>query len=244
MTAPSSKPRDASSKNIHSGHRERLRHSFAVGGLDPFSEVTTLEFLLFYVIPRQDTNPIAHRLLDTFGSLPGVFDASLEDLQHVGGLTENAATLIKLIPALARRYQISRSSMTDILNSTQKCGDYIAPYFLMATEEMVYLLALDAKCKVLGCIRLSCGSINSTALDIRAVVEQSLRMKASSVVIAHNHTSGIAVPSQEDIRSTRLLAQALDSVDVLLADHIIVADGDYVSLAESGLLPRPSPSSC
>lgn len=228
------KPEDAAS--VHSGHRQRLKDQFLTHGMDPIHDVNVLELILFYAIPRQDTNPIAHRLLNTFGSLAAVFDATPEELMERGGLSKNAATLIKLIPAAARRQQLSRSSCHQLLDSTQKCGDYLVPFFFGATQEEVYLLGLDAKCKVLGCVKLSTGSVNSAGLSIRKVVECALNMKASSVVLAHNHTSGIAVPSQEDIRTTQSISHALDLVGVYLADHVVVADEDYVSMAESGLI--------
>ena len=221
---------------VHSGHRQRLKDQFLTHGMDPIHDVNVLELILFYAIPRQDTNPIAHRLLNTFGSLAAVFDATPEELMERGGLSKNAATLIKLIPAAARRQQLSRSSCHQLLESTQKCGDYLVPFFFGATQEEVYLLGLDAKCKVLGCVKLSTGSVNSAGLSIRKVVECALNMKASSVVLAHNHTSGIAVPSQEDIRTTKSISHALDLVGVYLADHVVVADEDYVSMAESGLI--------
>ena len=228
------KPEDAAS--VHSGHRQRLKDQFLTHGMDPIHDVNVLELILFYAIPRQDTNPIAHRLLSTFGSLAAVFDATPEELMERGGLSKNAATLIKLIPAAARRQQLSRSSCHQLLDSTQKCGDYLVPFFFGATQEEVYLLGLDAKCKVLGCVKLSTRSVNSAGLSIRKVVECALNMKASSVVLAHNHTSGIAVPSQEDIRTTKSISHALDLVGVYLADHVVVADEDYVSMAESGLI--------
>ena len=221
---------------VHSGHRQRLKDQFLTHGMDPIHDVNVLELVLFYAIPRQDTNPIAHRLLNTFGSLAAVFDATPEELMERGGLSKNAATLIKLIPATARRQQLSRSSCHQLLDSTQKCGDDLVPFFFGATQEEVYLLGLDAKCKVLGCVKLSTGSVNSAGLSIRKVVECALNMKASSVVLAHNHTSGIAVPSQEDIRTTQSISHALDLVGVYLADHVVVADEDYVSMVESGLI--------
>lgn len=221
---------------VHSGHRQRLKDQFLTHGMDPIHDVNVLELVLFYAIPRQDTNPIAHRLLNTFGSLAAVFDATPEELMERGGLSKNAATLIKLIPAAARRQQLSRSSCHQLLDSTQKCGDYLVPFFFGATQEEVYLLGLDAKCKVLGCVKLSTGNVNSAGLSIRKVVECALNMKASSVVLAHNHTSGIAIPSQEDIRTTQSISHALDLVGVYLADHVVVADEDYVSMAESGLM--------
>lgn len=230
------KPMPEDKKALHSGHRQRLKEQFLKHGLDSLHDINVLELALFYAIPRQDTNPIAHRLLDRFGSLDRVFDASMEELITQGQLTENAAILLKLIPAVARRQQLSRSSFDNILDTTRRCGDYLAPFFFGATDEVVYLLGLDAKCKVLGCIELFQGTVNYAHLSIRRVVEEALKMKATSVVLAHNHTSGIAVPSQEDIETTRAVAHALDLVGILLADHIVVADDDYVSMAESGLM--------
>lgn len=227
MTAP---------KNVHEGHRQRLKEEFLSHGMEPFHDVNVLELTLFYAIPRQDTNPIAHRLLDEFGSLAAVFDASPEELMERGKLTRNAATLIKLIPAVARRQQISKANLEQILDTTGKCGDYLRSRFFSETEEVVYLLGLDAKCKVLGCQRLFAGSINYVNFSVRRVVECAINMKASSVVLAHNHTSGIAFPSKEDLETTQAIAHALDLVGVLLADHIIVADDDYLSLAESNLM--------
>ena len=232
--------RKSQEKTDHEGHRQRLRQQFLEHGLDSFSDITALEFLLFYAIPRQDTNPIAHRLLNAFDSLSGVFAASAEDLMRVGGLSENTAVLIKLTTEMARRQQINRVNMDNILNTTRKCGDFLMPYFFGATEEMVYLLSLDAKCKVLGCTKLFTGTINSTSLSTRSVVECALRTKATSVVLAHNHTSGIAVPSQEDLRTTETVSHALELMGVLLADHIVVADDDYVSMLDSGFIRHPS----
>jgi DNA repair protein RadC len=223
-------------KNIHSGHRQRLRQQFVEGSMDALSDVQVLELLLFYAIPRRDTNPIAHQLLDAFDSLSGVFDATLEELMDHGNLSQNAAMLLKLVPAVARRQQMDRVRTDRILDTTQKCGQFLVPYFYGATEEQVYLLALDAKCKVLGCTKLFSGTMNSVSLTARSVVECALRLKATSVVLAHNHPSGIAVPSSEDIATTQCVIQALELVGVLLADHIVVADDDYVSMLDSGFL--------
>ena len=221
-------------ENVHAGHRKRLRSTFLTHGLDVLSDVNVLEFLLFYVYPRQDTNPIAHRLLDTFGSLNAVLSASLADLTQLGGLSEHAAALIRLVPDLARRQQLSRLPLGSILDTPKKYSEFLQPYFMGERDECIYLLALDSKCKAIDCTKLATGSVNCTALNIRAAVEYALRVKATSIVMAHNHTSGLATPSQEDLSTTRKLAHALSVVGVLLADHVIVAEGDSVSLLESG----------
>ncbi len=237
MTAPAS-PDSGARDNIHQGHRARLRQSFLDQGLDPLPDVNVLELLLFYAIPRQDTNQIAHRLIDTFGSLEDVFDAPVEELVRRGGLTENAATLIKLTIAVTRRYRIRRASTDLIMSNTQKYGAYLVPQFIGARDEMVYIMALDAKCKMLGCTKLFTGTVNTSSLYVRSVVEYALRMKATSIVLAHNHTSGVAAPSQQDLAITIQIKDALELVSIFLADHIIVADDDFVSLLESGMMSR------
>lgn len=236
-------PAQSKTKSIHTGHRQRLRQTFLEHGLDVMPDVNVLEFLLFYAYPRQDTNPIAHRLLDTFGSLNAVLSASYSDLTSVGRLPETAAALICLIPDISRRQQLSRLPLGSVLDTPSKYGDFLVPYFSGAQDECIYLLALDSKCKAIDCSKLSTGSVNCTALNIRSAVEYALRVKATSIVMAHNHTSGIAVPSQEDLATTRKLAHALATVGVLLVDHIIVADTDYTSMLESGLNFRASPDS-
>ena len=225
-------------ENIHKGHRQRLRQSYLQNGMDKMNDVNVLELLLFYAVPRQDTNGIAHRLLSQFHTLHGVFDATVEDLMALGGLTENAAVLVKLVTDVARKSQISRASMEGVLTTVEACGNYLLPRFAGATEEKVLALGLDGKCKVLGCAELSRGTINSASFSIRSVVEFALRVRATSVVLAHNHTSGIAVPSREDVQTTRSVAEALALVGVELADHIVVADEDYVSMLDSGYLKR------
>ncbi len=219
----------------HSDHRQRVKARFRKEGLDGFEEVHVLELLLFYCIPRKDTNVLAHQLLDYFGSLTQVLEAPMEELEKVRGIGEHAATLIGLITEISRYYLVSKAANQEILKTTRECGQYMVPYFVGRRDETVFLLCLDAKCKVLCCKEAGRGSVNSANVSIRRIVELALGVNATTVILAHNHPSGIAVPSQEDILTTKKLAVALDSVDVVLADHVVVADDDFVSLAESNL---------
>ncbi len=220
----------------HDGHRARLKKRFLRCGLDGFEDHNVLELLLFYAQPRQDTNVIAHRLMETFGTLDAVFDAAPEELMRVKGVGEGAAVLLRLVPAAARRYRMAREEAGSILINSDAAGRYLIPRFLDSREERVYLVCLDAKLKVLDCRQISSGGTTSAHIDMRRVVQTALNQNASAAILAHNHTSGIALPSPEDITATQNVREALSFIGVSLIDHIIVAGEDFVSLSDDGVL--------
>lgn len=220
--------------SIHDGHRQRLRERLEQEDLDNFTEVQVLELLLFYCISRQDTNELAHNLIERFGSLAQVLEASPDNLQKVKGIGEHSAVFLNLIPKVSRYYKKNRENATKILTNLTECGRYIANYLHGRSNETVFVLCLDAKGKVLCCREIGEGSINCASVSARRVVEVALGVKATMVVMAHNHPSGIAIPSSEDVATTHRVAAALAAVDITLADHIVVADDDYVSMVQSG----------
>lgn len=224
--------------SIHEGHRKRMLNRFRTEGLDNFEPVQVLELLLFYAVPRRDTNELAHALLDRFGSVARVMDASVSELMKVAGMGEYAATFLHLVKSAGRYYQIDSTQKGVQIRDTEECGRYLLPYFIGRQVETVFLLCLNANCNVISCREVGEGEINSAVISPRAIVEIALAEKASTVVLAHNHPSGVALPSQEDVLATRRLAAALETVDVTLFDHLIIADDDYVSLVQSGLF-RP-----
>lgn len=228
-------------ENLHGGHRQRLKNRFLEEGLEHFDDHQVLELLLFYCIPRQDTNPIAHALLDHFGSLSQVMEAPPSELQKIPGMGEASAAFLSLINAFTRYYQVNRASSLVILNTLEQCGSYLMPFFYGRRNETVYLLCLDAKCKVLCCKEVGEGSVNSASVPIRRIVEMALGANATSAILAHNHPSGLAFPSDEDQLTTRQLAIALAAVDITLVDHMIIADDEFVSLRQSG---RYNPDDC
>jgi DNA repair protein RadC len=211
-----------------------MKQRFLEEGLDNFTDIQVLELLLFYAIPVKDTNPFAHALLAHFGSLAQVLEADVEELKKVPGIKDHAATLLALVTQLCRYYQVSSAQQTRILTTLEDCGRYLVPRFFGRTKETVFLLCLDAKCKVLCCKSLGEGSVNSAGISVRRIVETALGVGATTVVLAHNHPSGIALPSPEDVQTTRRVAAALNAVEIALADHIVVADDDYVSMVQSG----------
>lgn len=224
-------------ENPHKGHRERKKAQFRAHGLDAFADHEVLELLLFYAIPRVDTNPLAHRLLDRFGSLDAVLSAAPEELEQVEGVGENAATLLTLLLPVIRRAYMTAQKSGVALGSTERLGRYFCGLFFGARQEMFYEVCLDAKGKLLRCCKVADGSVGSVNLNLRCIVENALRCHASAVAVSHNHPSGVALPSSDDNATTLAIYDALRTVGIELADHIIVADGDFVSLRENGLLP-------
>ena len=219
--------------SIHDGHRQRLKDRFLREGLDNFDELHVLELLLFYCIPRRDTNPIAHSLLEHFGSLTSVLEASPEELEKVDGVSRSAAVFLSLVMQAGRYYQVQRGDPGNILRTNEQCGHFLLPYFFGRETETVFLLCLDAKCKVICCKKVGEGNVNSANIPVRRVVEMALSAKATSVVLAHNHPSGLALPSADDIQTTYRVAAALAAVEIILSDHIVVAKDDFVSMAQS-----------
>lgn len=220
--------------SIHMGHRQRLKDRFRAEGLDHFDQRHVLELLLFYAIPQRDTAPLAQALLDRFGSVSGVLDAPAEELEKVNGVGENVSTLLTLITAICRYYLVDRTTNQSILTTTSQCGEYLMQRFHGRRNETVFLLCLDAKCKVLCCKEVGEGSVNSANIPVRRIVEIALGVNATTVILAHNHPSGVAIPSNEDILTTRRIGMALEAMEICLADHIVVADDDFVSMAQSG----------
>ena len=221
---------------IHDGHREKMRQRFLKSGLDAFADHEALELLLYYAIPRRDTNPIAHALMERYGSLSAVLAAPVEDLKKVEGVGESAAILLKLAPQLYRKAKMSDAEQETILSSVERVGAYLLDRFAGEKNEVVYQLCLDRKGKLLACKKLGEAGVTSADLDIRRLVENALLTGASAVVLAHNHPSGVALPSRDDYAATDRAKTALAVVGVALTDHIIVADGDFVSMADSGYI--------
>ena len=219
---------------VHDGHRNRLKNRFLNEGLTNFEDHNVLELLLFYSIPRSDTNEIAHELLNKFGSLHGVFEAGMEDLMSVNGISRHSAVLIKMIPELFVVY--GRDKVRDIqkINSSDDAKQFFIPRFYGKVREEVQLVLLDDKMNIIKWVKIYEGSVNSANVPIRKIVEIAIENRATNVIIAHNHPTGLILPSKDDLRATAKVREALALVDVKLLDHVIVSDNEAASLKDSG----------
>lgn len=221
--------------SMHEGHRRRLKERYCKEGLENFDELYVLELLLFYCVSRKDTNPIAHGLLDHFGSLNRVLAASREELMRVEGVGEHTAILLSMLKEVNRYCEVLRSKEDDVAQTIDACAGKLQPYLKNCKNEKVYMLCLNAKCKVLGCELVGEGSVNSANISVRKIVEIAMKTNAVSVVLAHNHPSGFAKPSAEDVQTTKRIGRALDTVDIILVDHLVFDDDDWVSMRHSNL---------
>ncbi len=220
---------------MHDGHRSRIRKRFMLNGFDGFEDHEILELALFYAIPRKNTNVIAHELLNKFGTVDAVFDAPINMLKEIEGVGESAAIFIKMISGLARIYMERKFKNDEKAPEISDINDRITLKFIGRSEELVVVVLFDAKGKVIYEGVVNKGTVNAVDIYARKIIELIVLYNASSVILAHNHPSGFAVPSVEDIDSTAKLNKILQSMHVSLLDHIIVADGDYVSLRECGI---------
>ena len=222
--------------NIHAKHRGRVMDEFLANGLNGLPDHRVLELLLFYAIPRKDLNPLAHALIDRFGSLAGVFHATPEQLMEVEGVGRRTALFIRLIPAVAARYLQSNSSFDGPLVSAWQFRELLLPLFFGQRNELAYLVCMDGKNKLLVTKKLGEGIADTVQIAIRKVLETALACNATRVVLAHNHVSGVAIWSDADLDTTLRLRRVLREAGIELMDHFIVAGDDMVSMADSGLL--------
>ncbi len=223
---------------MHEGHRERLKKRFKSEGLASFTDVQALELLLFYALPRMDTNPLAHRLLERFGSLKNLFEADASDIAAVEGIGENSALLIRLLPEITRKFWILDTQSTQSITTAEQAARFIRPILFGKPVEHVYVFCLNSHCQIKHYNCISEGTVSDVTIYLRRLVECAMRLHASRILIAHNHPGGRPQPSETDIRATHAIRNALAPLDIDLMDHLIFSDHSYFSFSEQGILKK------
>ena len=221
---------------MHEGHRERMREKYLKQGINSFSEHEIVEMILYYSIARGNTNEIAHALLDEFGCIGNVFAADPQDLMNVKGVGPQSAMLIKLIREISA--YCSKNDWPDKpeITSADVAGTYLTDTVGNPSDEYFYLMSLDAQNKVIAVTEIEHGVVANATVNVRKVLECAVRLHAVSVILAHNHPSGMLEPSEKDIRLTKILENALAPIGVAVIDHIILGKGGYLSMSEKGLM--------
>ena len=221
---------------LHDKHRERVRQRYLRSGLNGFEDHQVLEFLLFYAVPRRDTNELAHRLLKSFGTLHNLMNADPRAVARTCNISLKTAILISLIVPTYQKYSQSLIAKRTLINDSRKAGELALSLLRGRTLECFYVICLDIRSQLIVSELISEGTPDETSIYVRHIVSVAIKHEAASVVLAHNHPSGLLTASQNDINATIAIVDALDTINTDVMDHIIVAGNDYLSFSEKKLL--------
>lgn len=224
--------------NIHGGHRDRMRERFLKEGADGFADHELLEMLLYGVIPRGNTNEIAHHLLKEFGSFSNLLESDHKEIQKTAGVGERSALFLSMIYELIRRYERERMELKLTLSSIQRSVEYCRALVGNYPVERLYLLCIDNAKRVIHTSKLAEGTIAQVYVHPRTVVKKVLRYNAAGVMLCHNHPHGWIKPSKDDVELTVRIQEVLRLIDVEMVDHIIIGEDKYYSFFESGLIKK------
>ena len=221
----------------HAGHRQRLKARFAEGGFKGFHDYEILELLLFYCIPQKDTKPLAKRLLKAFGNISRVLDAAPEEVMKVEGAGTSVAQYLQVVRGLFGAY-FEDAAKHDAKQLTTMSGlvEFLRASIGHRQNEVLFAVFLNAKNEIVQTKEMSEGTVSQAAAYPRRIVEEALKCKATSLILAHNHPDGVAEPSDDDKRITEEIKRALATVEVSLQEHILLADNEYYAFSRDGLL--------
>ena len=224
--------------SVHDGHRDRMRERFLMEGADGLADHELLEMLLYGTIPRGNTNEIAHKLLNEFGSFSNLIEAEPHEITKTAGIGEKSAIFLSLLHELVRRYEKEQLEQKPALTSISRALDYCEALLTHCVTERFYVLCLDSRRRIIHTAKVAEGTVGNCFVPPRTVVEKALRYHSTGVVFCHNHPRGSVRPSREDIDLTLQLKSMLDPLGVEVVDHIIVGENQCYSFFDDGILKR------
>jgi DNA repair protein RadC len=220
----------------HKEHRLRLRKKYRTSGVDAFHDYEALELLLCYAIPRGDVKPPAKVLLKTFGSIKGVIDADMSDLEKVRGIGPSSSVALKLLKDLCALYLKQQAMEKPQITCTSELVNYCKTALGGMKDEQFRVIYLDAQNRIIDDESIQEGIVNQAVVYPRKVLENALKRKASAIILLHNHPSGNIRPSDADIRLTRTIQETARVLDILVHDHIIIGENRFFSFREEGIM--------
>ena len=230
---------DASVLNLHEGHRSRLRERLLRNNFTEADDYQILEYILTLVVKRRDTNDLAHTLISVFGSLAGVFDASIEDLEQVKGVSHTMAYFLHSVPYIFRNYKLSKAKPRAIITCAQDVFNYLGNCIYHLPEEEFYMILLDGGHRVICQKIISLGGNNQVAINGKDAVKFASKHKAKKVVLVHNHPTASCYPSEEDIQTTKRLYMMFNIENIEVFDHVIVdSQENFYSFAHEGFTTK------
>lgn len=224
-------------KNPHQEHRQRMKKRVRENGLDSLVEHEVLEYMLYYSIPRKDTNSLAHDLIQRFGGFCQVLEATPEELMEVDGIGQGTAEYLQVFLDVERYYRRQKLGKRITLKSAESCKEFAQSLPWSRRDEMCYVILMNDRLNPVETVLAGQGTPNKVKLEYDKVLRAVGRFSATNAVMVHNHPSGMAWPSNVDIVATKQLADMLHNVRVTLLDHLIVAGDEVCSLKELGRMP-------
>jgi len=221
------------------GHRKRLRERLLKMGAEGLRDYEILELLLTYAFPRKDVKPLAKKLINHFGSFSNILDASVEELQKVPGLTQRSAFLLPLVKEASGTYLAEKMRQKDLLTSPKAAIEFARAKLAGKTNESFMIIYLNTRNEAIDYEILYEGTLDSSVVYPRRIIEGAINHHASGLLVVHNHPSGHTDPSAEDKHITQAILKAAQTMDIRLLDHSIVGKGGYFSFAENRLLEEP-----
>jgi DNA repair protein RadC len=218
------------------GHRSRLRARLLSAGPEALADHEMMELVLCLALPRRDTKPIARSLIARFGSFAGAISAPLNDLRAVEGMGEAGAAALRTVQAAALRLVRAEINDRPVLANWDRLMDYLSAVMARERVEQFRILFLDGRNRLLADEAQTRGTVNHTPVYPREVVKRALELHATAIVVVHNHPSGDPTPSRADIDMTREIKAASAALSIVLHDHVIIGNGNWLSFRREGLL--------
>ncbi len=229
--------KEKENKPWYYGHRKRMDEKIATRGIDSLTEAELLEVLLMHAIPRRDVKPIVRELLDKFKTLSGVMSAKESELIQVNGIKKKTTQFLALIRRVAQEMTLGKIEKRPVLSNWERLIDFVNTLYVGQTVEVLYILYLDAKLKLIQAKKEMIGSTNHISVSPKEILKEALNLDASQIILVHNHPSGEAMPSVDDIRTTEAIAKMLQAAGVRLVEHLIVGANRHVhSMRAQGIL--------
>ena len=223
-------------KKHYLGHRQRIKDKFLNSGSSSFSDYELLELLLTTTIPRKDVKPLAKDLIEKFKTFSGVINAKEKELEQIKGIGKATTTIFKIINASILRVLNNELTKNPVISNGNELINYYKINIGLKDIEEFHILYLDSKCKLIKDETHSTGSINSSSVYPREILKGIIEAGANSIILLHNHPSGDPTPSESDIAITQKIKYAINSIDVILNDHLIISKNNYYSFKEHKLL--------
>jgi DNA repair protein RadC len=232
MTAPGKpeKPHAAQTAPHYHGHRDRLRQRFMESGAKALKDYELLELVLFRILPRRDTKPIAKAMLDRFGSFSEALSAPPHLLEEIEGLGSTAITDLKVVMAAAQRFSRDQINDRPVLGSWSEVIDYCRANMAFEDKEQFRILFLDKRNRLIADEVQQVGTVDHTPVYPREVIRRTLELSATALILIHNHPSGDPTPSSADVKMTKAIADVAKPLGITVHDHIIIGRSGHTSM--------------